>query len=358
MRTIIHEILPAVPANVRAENEALFGRFGLLLLRKHSLVYSTGFALGAIVISTLLRVAIEGSLPPGFPFLTFFPAVLVTLIFAGVQAGAIVSVICGLIAWRFFLPPGDAFHFDRGSLIAMAFYAGITAAEVFFVASTVAALRVLDETKRRASDLARSRELMFTELQHRVSNNLATVAALLRMQSTRSLDPDTKKALSEATQRISTVSRLQRSLHSPDMQDVLADDFLRVLTTETLEASHIDTRPDVNISVEPLTLTRDQAVPLGLITSEMVMNALEHGMPEQGKAMLRLSLVRKEDGDARRAVLEVQDNGKGLPDDFSLETAPSLGLSIARQFAQQLGGEMTMQNGPQGGTLSRLEFPL
>lgn len=358
MRTIIHEILPAVPANVRAENEALFGRFGLLLLRKHSLAYSTGFALAAIVISTLMRVAMEGYLPHGFPFLTFFPAVLVTLVFAGVQAGAIVSVLCGLIAWRFFVSPGDGFSFDSGALLAMVFYIVITAAEVFFVAATVAALRVLDETKRRASEIARSRELMFSELQHRVSNNLATVAALLRMQSTRSDQPEVKKALSEATQRISTVSRLQRSLHSPDLQDVVADEFLRHLTTETLEASHLESRPDVSMTVEPLILNRDQAVPLGLITSEMVMNALEHGMPEQGKARLRLSFASQGEGENRRAVLEVQDNGRGLPEDFSLEKAPSLGLSIARQFAQQLGGEMTMQPGPEGGTLSRLDFPI
>lgn len=358
MRTIIHEILPAVPPHLRPDNETLFGRFGALLLRERSLGYSAVFVAVAVVSASLLRLALANSLPPGFPFLTFFPAVLVTLIFAGVRPGAVVALVCGLVAWRFFLPPANGFSFDSGALLAMAFYFATTAAQVFFVAATVAALRVLDETKRRTAEIARGRELMFSELQHRVSNNLATVAALLRMQSSRSTEPEVKKALAEATQRIQTVSRLQRSLHSPDLQDVEARDFLTDLTTETLEASHLEYRPEISLSVEPLKLTRDQAVPLGLITSELLMNAVEHGMPEQGPAQIRVNLRCDVAAERRLAVLEVQDNGRGLPDGFDLQNAPSLGLSIARQFGQQLGGGLTMQTGPQGGTLSRLEFPV
>lgn len=363
MRSILQEIVTPVAvrpptAEQAPESATLFGRFGRLLLRRHSQLYSGLVILVMVAGSSLLRFALDHVLPLGFPFLTFFPAVLLTLVLAGARAGIVVALVCGLIAWRFFVPPGTGFSFAPGTMLAMGFYCAITGVEIFFFTATVAALRVLDATKQRQAEVARSRELMFSELQHRVSNNLATVAALLRMQSGRSADPEVKKALNEATQRIQTVSRLQRSLHSPDLQDIEAPVFLKNLATDTLEASHLERRPDVLTHVDPLRLSPDQAVPLGLITSELLMNAVEHGAPDGGMPKITLSLTAQDRDGARWAQLVVTDNGKGLDEGFDLQRSPSLGLSIARQFAQQLGGELVMENGPAGGVRSRLEFPL
>jgi two-component system, sensor histidine kinase PdtaS len=60
--------------------------------------------------------------------------------------------------------------------------------------------------------------------------------------------------------------------------------------------------------------------------------------------------------EAGRAVLRIRDNGQGLPQDFDIEKTRSLGLSIARQFAKQLGGTLVMERRPEGGTEARLEF--
>jgi two-component sensor histidine kinase len=338
---------------------AVFRWVGRHLLRPHGMLYQTAFAAGAVVLSTGARFALDGVLPFGFPFVTFFVAVLVTLIGAGLRAGIAVTLICGLISWYYFVPPLGSVALDSGSVVAMLFYALITGAQIFFAAAAAFALRALDDSRRANADLARSRELMFSELQHRVSNNLATVAALLRMQSARAADPEVKQALGEARQRIQTIARLQRSLHSPDLQDIEASGFLNDLAREALEAAHLDRVPAITSHADALRLTRDQAVPVGLIVSELLMNAVEHGRPVQGDAVVRLELRTAPDpaGEGRLVTLEVVDNGPGLPADFDPDTAKSLGLSIARQFAEQLGGNLTMEQAPQGGTLSRLEFP-
>lgn len=60
--------------------------------------------------------------------------------------------------------------------------------------------------------------------------------------------------------------------------------------------------------------------------------------------------------EAGRAFLEIRDDGRGLPDGFDVERTGSLGLTIARQFAEQLGGTLAMERRPEGGTEARLEF--
>lgn len=351
------EIDPLVPAR-RSFGRSVFRWVGRHLLKPHTPAFQAVFVVVACVAATAARLALDPYLPPGFPYLTYFPAVLVTLIGAGTRAGIAVAVICGLVAWYLFLPPDIGFGLGGETFIALFFYVLITGAEIFFAAATASALRALDVARRRQADLARSRELMFSELQHRVSNNLATVAALLRMQAGRSDDPEVKKALGAAQQRLQTVARLQRSLHSPDLQDIEAGSFLERLAQDTLDAAHLDHRPDIAIIADPLRLGRDQAVPLGLLASELLMNAVEHGRPDDGAARISLSLqVAPDTGEGTTVTLGVQDNGPGLREGFDAGVSTSLGLSIARQFAQQLGGTLTMENGPGGGTLSRLSFP-
>ncbi|MCB6176580.1 DUF4118 domain-containing protein [Rhodobacter sp. Har01] len=330
---------------------------GIVLIQR-SAAFQIALGAAALALATGLRLGLDGVLPPGFPFLTYFPAVLIALLFAGVWTGIVVSVIGGLVAWYLFIPPSGAFDTGSGALLAVSFYALITGTEVLFVAAIQAALHVLSDEHQRSADLARSRELMFSELQHRVSNNLATVAALLRMQAGRSSDDEVRAALTAAQQRINTVARLQRRLHAPDQQEVDVPDFLKALAEDTVDAAQTGRKVGVSLRTEPLMLAQDHAIPLGLIASELLMNAIEHG-ERSGTApevLIRLTARKQDDGDATKVTLDLLDNGPGLPEGFSLAGSKSLGLSIAREFARQLGGELTLSDGPEGGTLSRLSF--
>ena len=194
---------------------------------------------------------------------------------------------------------------------------------------------------------------MFAELQHRVSNNLAVVSSLLAMQRRQVSDPDAVRALDAAVARVNVVSRLSRLLHDPQAQEVDFGAFLRAMVPDAVEAAGIGDRVTVSVVAEPVILRADKAVPLGLVATELLSNALEHGFAEGRRGRVEVSLARMS---PERALLVIRDDGAGLPDGFDLERTRSLGLMIARQFAGQIGAELTLAN--EGGAVSRIAVPL
>lgn len=324
----------------------------LTLERRHPVVRWM-FALLALAIAISLRWVLEDMLPAGFPFLTFFPAVMLTTFFCGVRPGIAVAV--GFLAsWIIFIPPRWGVDFSSDAMVAMAFYTFIVITDIVLIHLMSRAMAHLNAERARSAQLAEQHRLMFHELQHRVSNNLAMVAGLLTIQRRRTRDETARKALDDAAQRIQLVARMQRLLHDPTAQDLDFGKFLHDMTHDLTEAAGVTGRVETALDCAPIRIFRDKAVPLGLIATELLSNSLEHGFAQGETGRLSVTLVRRDEG----AVLRIEDSGKGLPDGFSLETAGSLGLTIARQFAEQLGGVLEMKNRAGGGAVSELAFPL
>ncbi|MGY6705458.1 sensor histidine kinase [Roseinatronobacter sp.] len=328
------------------------------LMTRRSLTFEVAFGTLAVALATGLRFALDFVLPPGFPFLTFFPAVMLSLVFASIRCGITVAVVCGVIAWIWFIAPFGSFSITSGALMAIGFYALITATDVLFITAAVWALQELSLAREKANAVAQSRTLMFSELQHRVSNNLATVAALLRLQTSQTKDAEARRALSASQARITSISRLQRRLHSVDVQAVDAGEYLREVLQDTLEVAKEAAPVTLTFDAAPLRILNDAAVPLGLIASELMMNSMEHGAAQDGRAIVdvRLKVDPPDEAGQIPATLEMRDNGRGLPDGFDLDMSDSLGLTVARQFAKALDGELTLARASGGGTLAKLHF--
>jgi two-component system, sensor histidine kinase PdtaS len=355
-----------------AADEAEWSRSGTLrswmivqvsrvLLGRRSLPAQLAVATLAVLLAFGIRLSVDDLLPAGFPFLTFFPAVLITAIFASVAMGVVAAVVSGVLAWVFFIPPFNGLSLAPSALLAMAFYAVITAVELFFIALSASALRHVQAERMRSLQLAKSRDLMFAELQHRVSNNLATVGALLRAQAARVDSEDAKQALLDSMQRLNTVARIQRDLHAPEAQAIETRAFLNRLSADIAEA--FGRADDVRISVEAdkFRIPAEKAVPFGLVAGEMIMNALEHAQPAEG--LLRIDIHGKVEGLPEtgygRVSLRILDNGQGLRTDPENERDANLGVSIAQQFARTLEGTLTLANRPDGpGAEAALSFPL
>lgn len=328
------------------------------LMARRSVRYQVAFGFWAVTIATALRFGLDSVLPPGFPFLTFFPAVMLSLVFGSIRCGIAVAAACGVIAWFWFIEPAGQLGLTHGAFMAIGFYILIATTDVLFVTAAVWALRELDVSRVKANELAQSRSLMFSELQHRVSNNLATIAALLRLQSSQTKDDGARRALTASQARIKSISRLQRRLHSVDIQTVDAAEYLREVLQDTLDVAKLEKPVDMRIQADSLVVPNDVAVPLGLIASELMMNSIEHGAilerPIAIKVVLK-SVAPAESGPIE-ATLEIHDDGPGLPDGFELAKADSLGLSVASQFATSLNGNLTLETGAAGGTLASLRF--
>ena len=309
--------------------------------------------LGIVMGAWLLRTIADPLLPPGFPYVTFFPAVIITSFLFGVRLGSVSALLCGLLAWYYFIPPVGGFTLTQGAGFALGFYVFVVATDLALVHWMQTANRQLAREREVSRSLAATRELLFRELQHRISNNLQVAAALLTMQKRRLVDPDAKEALDEAGRRLALIGRISRQLYDPSGAAQPLLPFLGELCRGVIEASG---RTDILLHVsgdDILRLDPDSAVPTALIVAEAVANAIEHGFAQSRAGQIEIGVRRYAE---ERIEVTIQDDGWGLPANFQAEQSSSLGLRIATTLARGQGGSFRLD--PSGGTLAILTLPL
>jgi two-component sensor histidine kinase len=313
-----------------------------------------GLAILLFVAALALRRGVDSGLPPGFPFLTFFPAVLLATLLGGTRPGLLTALLSGLAAWYFFIPPFVSFALDRNSALALGFFALIVLVDVVIIDRLMHALDVIDAERGRSRDLVLQRDTLFREMQHRIGNNLQVISALLSIQSRTIADPAARQALTDAMSRIGTVAEIQRMFHDPDTADGWLDDaYIAALAHKCVAAAGLETRVEVELSVEPLQVARDNFMAVALIVAECINNALEHGIQTRGKGVLRIAAIR--DDGQNRAKITIADDGPGPAGDVDRMPA-GIGTQVIRSFARQIGGEFTLRRGIGGGGVATLIF--
>ena len=318
------------------------------------------YALAALlsVGTGLLRAALDDWFPPGFPFLTFFPAVIVSAFLLGRGPGILAAIMCGLLAWYYFIPPFQSFAMLSGTPLALGFYAGVVAVDIALVhwmqhANRAARLE-RERSEALAADSARlaaRNELLFRELQHRVSNNIQMVGAMLSLHRRGLQDAQASSALDNAAARIGLIGRIQRQLYEMDGEDSDLAAFIGALVDDLAAA---DGRAGIRfvLTVDPdVTLAADARIPFALILAEAVANAVEHGFAERDSGTIAIQICRIDGGGVR---LSIADDGAGLPPGFHMADSNSLGLTIARALARQMDGQFDVAPAPAGGTISTL----
>ena len=308
-------------------------------------------AMFAFGVAFLLRYVLDDVLPPGFPFLTFFPAVILTTFIGGLGPGVAVVIASTFTSWFFFIPPFGGFGLDGPAALALGFFVVIAAVDVAIIHLMFKWLQELDKEREFSRQLAVSRDLMFQEMQHRISNNLSVVSALLRLQQKAVRDEAATKALEDAATRLGLISKIHRKLHDPEGQQLPFAAFLEDLCRDVLEATAAGNEIDCTVDGDELYLSSDRAVPVALIVAELVSNSLEHGFRDRNSGSIKVDVRKQSDG---QVVLTIRDDGRGLPAGFDLDRIRSLGLLVARQLSEQIGATFSMQS--LKGTLSEIRF--
>lgn len=332
-------------------NERFIERLPLALPRAwHSYVYVVLLCAACF----FLRELAEPLLPPGYPFLSFFPAVILSSFLFGVRPGMFAALICGFLSWYFFIAPGAAFLVTAEVVTAMAFYTGVVAVDIIVIHWMQRANYNLAVERERNRKMAENRELLFHELQHRVSNNLQVVAALLSLHRRQVRDAQARKVMDEAAGRLALIGKISRALYRPDDSGQGIGALLDMLSRDLAEAAG---REDIELVVDvpgDLVVGADAMVPLALVTAEAVSNAFEHGFDSERRGNIHIALEKGDDGMLR---LRVSDDGRGLPADFDPDVQSSLGLRIAGVLASQLGGRFMLMPSASGGAMAMLVFP-
>jgi two-component sensor histidine kinase len=213
-------------------------------------------------------------------------------------------------------------------------------------------LQNVTELRRRERELV-TKDATIREIHHRVKNNLQTVSALLRLQARRIEDPSAGAALEEAVRRIASIALVHETLSTGTQTSVEFDEVLDRLVTHALEISPRMGQLQIQRSGELGQLDSRIATPLALVITELIHNALEHGLAQSG-AHLSVELKRE----SNLATITIADDGVGLPEGFTLAQSSNLGLQIVRTLTEnELRGEIVLQNSTRG-TEAVLRFPL
>lgn len=313
------------------------------LLGDLAAVAATGAAL-------LLRMVLDPVLPPGFPYLTFFPAVVLTAFFFGLRPGIICAVLSGLAAWYIFIPPFFSFDLSPPTTIALAFYVFIVTVDISLIHIMHLAAARLRADAEETARLYEQQRTMFQELQHRVANNMQFVSAMLRLYAKRAGDDPAAMltALDDARVRLDVMSRIHRHLYDPANVTRPVGEFFQDLCANLGDAAGTS---DVRFTVDmpPVQFDLTKLTPLSLIAVEIVTNALKHAFPD-GRGTITLRLVQ----DGERIVFTISDDGKGMTPAEAPGAGNSLGLKIIHNLAAQIGGRISYDAGP--GTTARIEF--
>ena len=223
-------------------------------------------------------------------------------------------------------------------------------------AETTILLGIEDVTERRVlerekDEALRQKAVMLEELQHRIANSLQIIASIILMKATRVESEETRAHLQDAHKRVMSIAAVQQQIHAAGLIGPI--EMLPYLTrlSATLATSMIGDSRQVTIKVvgDGGSATSREAESLGLIATELVMNALKHAFPPE-KSDGRIVIAYDVDGTNWK--LSVADNGIGRPDGTFAQSKTGLGTGIVKALAQQLGAKVETLADPAGTTVS------
>jgi two-component sensor histidine kinase len=195
------------------------------------------------------------------------------------------------------------------------------------------------------------------EMHHRVKNNLQTIAMLLRLQMGQEKKLTPHDILNETINRVLSIATVHEILSEAGVDSAGALDLIKRVST-TISANMVNPAAQITISVtgDNVELPSQQATSLALVANELLQNALEHGMAGRSQGHISLTLSHERG----RLTLSVCDDGRGLPDDFSLETSLGLGLEIVRaSVVEDMHGDFHLGPAANGaGTLAQVTLPM
>jgi two-component sensor histidine kinase len=230
-----------------------------------------------------------------------------------------------------------------------------------------AEFRALSDTLRemairldgREADLRQSlaqKQMMLREIHHRVKNNLQTVTSLLNLYARIPRGDAVKQAFTDVQMRINALALVHRHLYeSQDLQEVDLNPFMTNLCSLLQDGSGVPPRRvRLNVDIPHVRVTGDRAVPLALLTTEILTNSFKHAFPNQRAGAISVRITLEGGGMAK---LVIADDGVGQAERSAGNDLPgSMGQTLIEAFTRQLGGEITTAGPP--GTVSTLVFQL
>jgi len=193
-------------------------------------------------------------------------------------------------------------------------------------------------------DEVHQKEVLLREVHHRVKNNLQLIASIMNMQIRQAASPEAKGLLKGLQDRVMSLATIHRGLYQTNgLSEIHAQQLLSDITRQTVKlATGPGQKVDVTTDFADFRLTPDQAVPLSLLLTEALTNAIKYagGIGEK-PPVLSASLTQQEGGQAMLTVSNTVSNTPREAATAVLSTSTGLGAKLMVAFAQQIGGTLT-----------------
>jgi two-component sensor histidine kinase len=220
-------------------------------------------------------------------------------------------------------------------------------------------LTAVDVTEARIADklkdtMLSEKAFLLQEVQHRVANSLQIIASVLLQSARRVQSAETRSHLQDAHHRVMSIATVQKQLAVSHLEDVDLRSYFTQLC-ESLGASMISDhdRQSIQVDVDGSRVTADVSVSLGLIVTELVINALKHAFPAGQAGQINVGYA----GKGSNWTLSVSDNGVGMPEAHT-RAKPGLGTSIIEALARQLNAKVNIANARPGTAVSIIHAPI
>ncbi len=206
----------------------------------------------------------------------------------------------------------------------------------------------------------REKETMLKELYHRVKNNLQVITSLFNLQAHTLPDGAARIALQEAADRVRAMALVHEKFYQSSNLALISLDQYIVDLCRQLGAVAAAEKHGISLQteVEPLQVSLETAIPLGLILNELISNSLKHAFPTGGGGQIVVRLHHlphgEADPDTCPMLLIVSDNGIGIPPEFDRTSSATLGLRLIEGLTAQLNGKFSLET--KDGTYASLHF--
>jgi len=196
------------------------------------------------------------------------------------------------------------------------------------------------------------KEVLLSEIHHRVKNNMQIISSMLRLQGRYIKDETYLQIFKDSQNRIRSMALIHEKLcQSENMANIDLDSYIRDLANSLYRTYAIAENVELKIDVENVSLSIDSAIPCGLIINELISNALKYAFPNGREGEISINFRRIGD----EVELVVKDNGIGMPQDLDLKHVESLGLQLVTTLVEnQLRGNLELSRTE--GTEFRITF--
>jgi two-component sensor histidine kinase len=200
----------------------------------------------------------------------------------------------------------------------------------------------LETLNTEQEKLIKEKEWLIREVHHRVKNNLQMVTSLLNSQSAYLEDDAAVVAVKDSLRRMQAMSLIHQKLYlDENTSEILMPEYVKELVGYLHESFDTDSRMNFDLRIEPIYLDVSQAIPLGLIINESIVNAIKYAFLNEQDGIVSINLFSES---AEKLVLQISDNGIGLPVGLDLGQRNSLGMDLMQGLTKQLKGSFTIES--------------